>query len=994
LVVRGPIGRAVRGPRIAAGVVVAILLLQCGPSLAQSGRARERKGRPVPTPSTQPQPSPGKTPAAPVPGPAAAPLASGAKIVDQDTEGTTSRFVFRNGMTLVVDETHTVPLAAVHAYVRTGDEPAARPGLAGLAGRMLLEGSQSRPEGAGAIRALGGTVGADVTAGATELWAAVPARELEPALEIHRDLLVAPAFETGAVARVVRGAVDERALHRLEPDVAAIESLRALVVAGDSSRSATTPTADATLRDELVAFHGERYRPDRIVLAVSGDVVTFDVLAAVQRLYGAVGGDPTSGVESEPASSPAARRPPGAAKQAQPRPVPAPKQAEKPPVAPPVAPQAPEPAKAGARFASARFDGGRAVLGVGYEAPALSADDAPAAEVLASALGGGRMSRLGRALRTVAGVQGVTALYEGLPSSGFLGVVMNVDPSGVEVAEAAYFREVDRFRRELMSEGELQRARNLCERRFLDAVERPEGVARRLARFEAQAKNFRAAATYVQRTKKVTAADVQRLAARMLSTARANVSEHLPPSAPARTVTAEQFGAIVLGWAPDGARDVAPADVKAAAEIAVVPEAPERRRQGEVGGTVLTPMPLPVRDFSTFRGPKAFVREDQSRPEVSIGFFFGGGRMTESEAESGITELMLRSILRGTKDRPGDALLLTLEQLGGEVRVVNEADFFGLVVDVLSRNADAAAALVVNALEKPAFEQAEILRERAALLSDQLAARGDGVVRSFELMWHARAPRHAYGRPELGAPESVAKLTDEKVRAWYAATIGVQYPVVGIVGDTDGSSLVSRHVADGFERSDVIETLSVPTLPPAPGTADDVERRDVPATAQALACALPADGLGTPEAFDIVGECVAEGVRRALSGKAGVPCRVAVFADRRRLESVGVAQLLTPAGAEDAGREAVLAEFVRVAGAPVESLQVGRSVAATAHRVRLLDHTARLLEYVRAVYSGAGIGAVEGYPERVTAVTPDAIRKAASSFVPARSWRGVVRGRQ
>jgi predicted Zn-dependent peptidase len=59
--------------------------------------------------------------------------------VAEDTDGTTSRFVLKNGLTLLVDESHTVPLAAIHAFVRTGDDPAERPGLARLAGRMLLE---------------------------------------------------------------------------------------------------------------------------------------------------------------------------------------------------------------------------------------------------------------------------------------------------------------------------------------------------------------------------------------------------------------------------------------------------------------------------------------------------------------------------------------------------------------------------------------------------------------------------------------------------------------------------------------------------------------------------------------------------------------------------------------------------------------------------------------------------------------------------------------
>jgi zinc protease len=306
---------------------------------------------------------------------------------------------------------------------------------------------------------------------------------------------------------------------------------------------------------------------------------------------------------------------------------------------------------------------------------------------------------------------------------------------------------------------------------------------------------------------------------------------------------------------------------------------------------------------------------------------------------------------------------------------------------------------MIHALENPSFDQGEILRERARLLSDQQAALAHPARRALALLWQARAPGHAYGRTDLGLPEAVAKLTDEKVRAWYAATIETQYPVVGIVGDTDGSSLVSRHVAEGFERSEVVETLEVAMLPPAEKIGDAVERRDLPATAQTIGApapvAGPADTFGGAfgEAFDVAAVCATEHLARRLTTKHAVPALVTIFADRRRLEGAAVVLVVAPARAEDVVRDAVMAEFAAVAGAPVEALETGRALAATSYGFRLQDHAARLLEYVRAVYSGTGISLVESYPKRLAAVPAEAVRKAAALVAPARSWRGVVRGR-
>jgi predicted Zn-dependent peptidase len=50
---------------------------------------------------------------------------------------------------------------------------------------------------------------------------------------------------------------------------------------------------------------------------------------------------------------------------------------------------------------------------------------------------------------------------------GLLSVQLVVDPPRIDRAEAEYFREIERFKREILSEGELARARNLFEKTLL-----------------------------------------------------------------------------------------------------------------------------------------------------------------------------------------------------------------------------------------------------------------------------------------------------------------------------------------------------------------------------------------------------------------------------------------------------------------------------------------------------------------------------------------------
>src|SRR4029078_1384024 len=113
------------------------------PGLAQSGRGRPKVEQPSSTTAT---------PAKPVNIPATA------AVVKQEQIGTSSRFVLRNGMTIVVNEHHATPIAAAVAYFKASpsDEPWTLNGAAELLERMIFKGTILRPgEHAGAdLRAL------------------------------------------------------------------------------------------------------------------------------------------------------------------------------------------------------------------------------------------------------------------------------------------------------------------------------------------------------------------------------------------------------------------------------------------------------------------------------------------------------------------------------------------------------------------------------------------------------------------------------------------------------------------------------------------------------------------------------------------------------------------------------------------------------------------------------------------------------------------------
>ena len=113
----------------------------------------------------------------------------------------------------------------------------------------------------------------------------------------------------------------------------------------------------------------------------------------------------------------------------------------------------------------------------------------------------------------------------------------------------------------------------------------------------------------------------------------------------------------------------------------------------------------PIEKRSILRGPDVYILEDHRLPLVSFGIFYPGGRLYESVKNSGITELVLRSAIRGTQRFNSADISRRLENAGARIQVINEPDFFGYILDGISGKIDQALEILMDVLQQPAFRR-------------------------------------------------------------------------------------------------------------------------------------------------------------------------------------------------------------------------------------------------------------------------------------------------
>jgi zinc protease len=956
-------------------------------------------------------------------------------VAKQEQVGTTSRFVLRNGITVIINEHHSTPLAALVARFKAGpsDEPWSLSAAARVVDRMILRGTILRPgnRALSDLRALGATIEAGTTYDGATYSIVVPSEKLKDALLIQSDMLQNPAFDSEALRREVKllserqkragitfdhdstnpsdefstttvlsNGVDQRLLASNNPSISAKARLFALAFTG----STLSPEAYSSFsREQLEAFYRGHYRPENLIISIAGDVSTFNALIAVQQLFGSFGVKPEPPVRPE-AKSQTISKPKNAPRNTTNTPsqsdnstaVDASAMNQTPAVKPWGATE-----QSKLRYAADRTDISQPIVSLGFHVPGSDSKESPAIEVLAALAGIGRASSLNRTLADGQMVADrIESSYLAFAGTGLLITQMwsaknsRGGPS-IDKAESALFKELDKLRRETPGEADLVRARTVLEKRFTDEDSLYLGRARTLARNEAAGLALRASLDYKARIRSVDADDVRRVASKYLTLANTSIFELEPITAEARTFDADSFTTTLSAWVPGFAQPVEAAAIRSSDSSGVAVVAQGSERSPERQQMLESVQPLPVKDFSTLNGPKAFVREDHSQPAVTVAILYQGGRLIEDAATSGITELMLRAMLCGSPRRSLPQVAMELEQLGADVRIVVEPDLFGFAVSVLSRNADRALKILREVMEEPAFRDEDLPRARLGQLASIRDARDSGFVGSRALLFQALFPGHAYSLPPHGREEVVTGLTTEKLRDWYARVVSRQLPLAIIVGDTDGSALVSSQIAEGFKRREVDSAIQVRT--PQPTVAEKTEQRRMGQTFVALGTPGPRAG-----SAELIPASVFESV---MEGKGGRLWQQLGDQEIAGVGSIGLdamfsagaiyAYAVTAPENEQRLKSSMLAEFDRIArsGLQTDELSSGRLLAATLQMARLQSQVNHALQYAHAVFYRQQASDVDNFGDLVSKVTSDDVKRLASTyFKQSASSAGILRG--
>jgi predicted Zn-dependent peptidase len=172
------------------------------------------------------------------------------------------------------------------------DEPREREGVATIMARSLDEGTErwSAEEFARLLERKGVSFGAGMADSGLSLDLDVVKGNLEPALDLLRQILTEPAFPRTEVARQVRTRLAEIDQERAVPSArAGLEFVRTFYAAQDRSSRPTGGSRDTVAqitRDDVAQFHADHVVAAGVTMVVAGDLADLDVPALVDSAFG------------------------------------------------------------------------------------------------------------------------------------------------------------------------------------------------------------------------------------------------------------------------------------------------------------------------------------------------------------------------------------------------------------------------------------------------------------------------------------------------------------------------------------------------------------------------------------------------------------------------------------------------------------------------------------------------------------------------------------
>jgi zinc protease len=616
----------------------------------------------------------------------------------------TRLITLENGLTLIIREDHSAPVVSAQAWCKAGSIDEGRwlgAGMSHMLEHMLFKGTSARESGRidQEVQDAGGYMNAYTSFDRTVYYINVPNTGGEIAIDILCDIMQNATLPADEMVKEKQVILREMDMNQDDPGRRASRRLFETAYTRSPYRYTVIGYPDIfneVQRDDVFAYYREKYTPNNVFFVVVGDIKAEAVEAQVRKAFATVKAKPL------------------------------------PPI---VLPD--EPPQAGQREIIEEDQIELGHFHIVWHIPDVRHPDIPSLDVLATLLGAGHSSRLYQEVREKKAIVHSADAWTYNPGNpGLLGVSAVVDGSKFKEARLALLTEVERMKHELVSEAELSKAVKQFTAATLATRKTMQGQAQDLGANWLAATDLNFSERYLAAVKRITPADLQRVARQYLVSDNRTLYALLPKGALLREL-----------------------------------ESSEKL------------VDQPVQKFVLPNGLRLLVKEDHRLPFVEFRAVFEGGVLAETAANNGLTVLLAKMLLKGTSTRTAEQIVTEIESLGGSIDTYGGNNSFGASAEVLSVDFDSGLGLLADVILNPTLPAPSLERERQVQLAGIKAQKDQLLQSASRSMRRALFGNQGYGLDVNGSEESVSAIQVADLKSFYQNLVVPNNCVLAIYGD-------------------------------------------------------------------------------------------------------------------------------------------------------------------------------------------------------------------
>lgn len=391
----------------------------------------------------------------------------------------------------------------------------------------------------------------------------------------------------------------------------------------------------------------------------------------------------------------------------------------------------------------------------------------------------------------------------------------------------------------------------------------------------------------------------------------------------------------------------------------------------------------PVTRLVLPNGLTVLMRENRSAPVVAVTLLSRGGSADEAPEVNGVTALLGRVLLKGTRARSALEVASAAEDAGGGIESGADQEYGEVRTWGLARHWRRLLALLHEVATEPRLDDGEIERERAVLVA-QIRGLEDqpGQVANRLLARGLFGPR-GYGLPTSGEEATVARITRADLLDRLAETYAADRLVLAVSGAVAADEVLGEV---GRLFAEVRPGGPAAVAPPPPERPIRPREHETSPTQQAhvllgyLAPAIAAsDHVALKVANGVLGGGMSSRLFRTLRDKDGLAYSVGSAYPTRRGAGRVVLHIGTAPENVAAAEAGLRREVDRLAGEPVSEDELERTKAYLSGSFVLDRRTNGRQSFYLAFYEIMGVGAeyVMHYPSLLEGISATDVLRAA-----------------